>query len=211
MPGRHVTDYQMRLYMKLKTTCPTTVAAARAGISRATAFRIEKDPRLPSQKKVQRDRRRHDPLEGIFDKDVVPLLEGAPGLRPIAIYEEVMRLHPTLHPGVRRTLERRISSWKALYGPEKEVIFRQIHEPGRLWDDVEAGLNDGRRWFVDDHYTLVDSYFFVFWNWGRTDALSFDMAQRFPLWTDIMRRMVERPAVAAALRADGIDVSFAAD
>jgi transposase InsO family protein len=136
MPGRHVTDHQMRLYMKLKTTCPTTLAAAKTGISRATAFQIEKDPRLPSQKKVQRERLRLDPLEDIFDKDVIPLLEASPGLRPIAIYEEVMRLHPTLHPGVRRTLERRISSWKALYGPEKEVIFRQLHEPGRL------GLSD---------------------------------------------------------------------
>jgi hypothetical protein len=37
---------------------------------------------------------------------------------------------------VRRTLERRIRQWRALHGPEREVIFRQTHEPGRL------GLSD---------------------------------------------------------------------
>ena len=33
-------------------------------------------------------------------------------------------------------MQRRVKNWKALYGPEKEVIFRQEHEPGRL------GLSD---------------------------------------------------------------------
>lgn len=132
MPGCHVTDHQMRLYMKLRQTDPVAIAAAKSGTSPATAYRIEKDPRLPSQKKAARGRRRTDPLEDIFDRDVVPLLERAPGIRAVAVYEEMLRLHPTLHPGVRRTLERRISSWKALYGPDREVIFRQTHEPGRL-------------------------------------------------------------------------------
>ena len=34
--------------------------------------------------------------------------------------------------GVRRTLERRIRAWRALHGEEQEVIFRQVHEPGRM-------------------------------------------------------------------------------
>ena len=61
MPGRHVTDHQMRLYMKLRQTDSTAVAAAKASISLATAYRIENDPRLPSQKKPLRGRRRPDP------------------------------------------------------------------------------------------------------------------------------------------------------
>ncbi len=44
MPGRHVTDHQMRLYMKFRQTDTTAVAAAKASISTATAYRIEKDP-----------------------------------------------------------------------------------------------------------------------------------------------------------------------
>lgn len=51
MPGRHINDHQMRLFMKHRSKHSTPVAAAKAGFSRATAYRIEKDPRLPSQKK----------------------------------------------------------------------------------------------------------------------------------------------------------------
>ncbi len=122
--------------MKFRQTNITAVAAAKASISTATAYRLEKDSRLPSQKKAPRGSRRSDPLADIFDAEVVPLLEAAPGIRPVAIFEETMRRHPELGDGVRRTLERRIRSWRAIHGEEQEVIFRQVHEPGRL------GLSD---------------------------------------------------------------------
>lgn len=118
--------------MRYRTTDTVSQASAKAGFSPATGYRMAADPRLPSQTKVPRTRRRPDPLEHIFDAEVVPLLEAAPGLRAIAVYEEMRRRHPELSVGVRRTLERRIRSWRALHGPEREVIFRQVHEPGRL-------------------------------------------------------------------------------
>ena len=117
------------------------LAAARAGFSTATAYRIEADPGRPSEKRKPRGRRRPDPLAGIFEEEIVPLLEANPGLRAVALYEEMMRRHPELHPGVRRTLERRVRAWKAKHGPEQEIIFRQKHEPGRrgLSDFTDAG------------------------------------------------------------------------
>lgn len=121
--------------MKFRQTTTAAIAAAKASISVATAYRIEKDPRLPSQKKAPRDRRRADPIADVFEAEVVPMLKAAPGLRAIAIFEEMIRRHPELG-GVRRTLERRIRSWRAVHGAEHEVIFRQVHEPGRL------GLSD---------------------------------------------------------------------
>jgi hypothetical protein len=104
--------------------------------STATGDRIQSDPRLPSQKKTPRDRRRPDPLEGVWDKEIIPLLEATPDLRAVSVFEEVLRRHPELTPGVRRTMERRIRKWRALSGPERDVIFRQEHVPGRL------GLSD---------------------------------------------------------------------
>lgn len=91
---------------------------------------------MPSQRPQSRGRRRPDPLADIFDKEILPMLEAAPGLRPVAVYEEMVRRHPDLGVGVRRTIERRVRAWRAVYGPEQEVIFRQTHEPGRL------GLSD---------------------------------------------------------------------
>ena len=116
--------------MKFRQNHSIEVAAAKAYISRSTAYRIAQDPRLPSQMAQPRERRRPDPLEHIFETEVVPLLKEASGLRPVAIFDEMLRRHPELSPGIRRTLERRIRSWRALHGAEQEVIFRQMHEPG---------------------------------------------------------------------------------
>jgi hypothetical protein len=126
----------MRLYMKHRLTESVAVAAAKAAISVASAYRIESDRRLASQKQVPRGRRRPDPLAEVFDSEVVPMLQAAPQIRAVAVFEELRRRHPVLAYGVRRTLERRIRAWRAQYGPQREVIFRQVHEPGRM------GLSD---------------------------------------------------------------------
>lgn len=122
--------------MSFRRTNPVPIAAAKAGFSTATAYRIEHDPRPPSSRAIPRGRRRPDPLASIWDSEVVPLLRASPGLRPVALFDEMRRRHPDLGAGIRRTLERRIRSWRALHGPEQEVIFRQVHEPGRM------GLSD---------------------------------------------------------------------
>jgi len=114
----------------------TDVAAAKAGFSSSTGRRLDNDPRLPSQKKKPRGRRRADPLADVWDAEVVPMLTAAPGLRPVTIFEELQRRRPDLGNGIRRTLERRIRTWKAQHGPDQEVMFRQAHEPGR------QGLSD---------------------------------------------------------------------
>jgi hypothetical protein len=101
--GRHVTDHQMRLFMKHRMTAPTPVGAARAGFSSATGYRMARDPRASSEKCPPRERRRPDPLADVLDADVVPMLKASPGLRPVAIPEELLRCHPELGPGIRRT------------------------------------------------------------------------------------------------------------
>src|SRR5436853_6850790 len=122
--------------MKSRQSNAPAIAAAKAGFSTASAYRIEADPWLPSQKKKPRGRRRSGPVAGVWDSEIVPMLEAAPGLRAVAIFEEICRRDPGIALGVRRTLERRIARWRALNGPNRDVIFRQEHEPGRL------GLSD---------------------------------------------------------------------
>ena len=87
------------------------IAAAKAGFSTATAYRIGQDLRLPSQKRAPRGRRRRDPLATVWDSEVVRLLKSAPGVRPLAIFDEVRRRHPDISVGGRRTLERRIRGY----------------------------------------------------------------------------------------------------
>jgi len=94
--------------MSSRPTHATTVAvaSAKAGFSPATGYRIEADPRLPSQKKAPRGRRRPDPLANVWDAEIVPILKAAPGLRAIALLAEIRRRHPEIGPGIRRTLAR---------------------------------------------------------------------------------------------------------
>ena len=122
--------------MTFRQTDGPAVAAAKASISPATAYRFEQDHRLPSSTDKVRTRRRPDPLADFFDAEVIPILKATPDLRAVAIFEEMQRRHPHLSPGARRTLERRIRSWRAEHGADQEVIFRQVHEPGRM------GLSD---------------------------------------------------------------------
>jgi hypothetical protein len=122
--------------MTFRQTDGPAVSAAKASISTATAYRFERDHRLPSSRETPRGRRRPDPLAAFFDAEVVPMLTAAAELRPVAIFDEMRRRHPDLSAGTRRTLERRIRAWRAIHGADQEVIFRQTHEPGRM------GLSD---------------------------------------------------------------------
>jgi hypothetical protein len=80
--------------MSFRQTETASVAAAKAGFSAATAYRIEQDLRLPSQKRSPCGRQRQDPLAAVWDSEVVPLLKSVPGLRPVAIFDEIRRRHP---------------------------------------------------------------------------------------------------------------------
>src|SRR4051812_41745463 len=91
---------------------------------------------MPPRDRPPRGRRRPDPLADVWESEIVGMLRAAPGIRSIAIFEEIRRRHPELGPGIRRTLERRIRMWRAAHGPEQEINFRQEHPPGRL------GLSD---------------------------------------------------------------------
>jgi hypothetical protein len=124
--------------MDIRRTTSQAIAAARAGLSVATARRLEGDPRPPSERREPRHwRTREDPLALVWDSFIVPLLQAAPGLRPVTVLHELDRAFPGAYgERIRRTLERRMRDWRAVHGPEREVMFPQTHAPGRL------GLSD---------------------------------------------------------------------
>jgi len=144
MPSRPVTDQQVQRYMHYRQQHPQAIAAAKAGMSERTARKFERDPKLPSQRKAPRHwRTRPDPLAGLWDEVVVPMLEANPGLRAVTIFEELQDScgAERVPDAVRRTLERRVRGWRARHGPDQEVFFPQEHPPGRmgLSDFTDAG------------------------------------------------------------------------
>ena len=138
MPGRPVTDQQVRLYMQDRPRHTQRVAAARAGFSERTARRLDADPRPPSQRKATRGRTVPDPLAEVWERELLPILEADPSVQAVTLLRHLQGLHPDRFQDdrVRRTVERRVRAWRALHGAPKDVIFRQSPEPGRM------GLSD---------------------------------------------------------------------
>lgn len=138
MPGKHLTDQQIRLYMSERNEGHTqTTAAAKAGVSERTARRIDTGE-LSTQSKPRRQwSTRKDPLSGVWDDVLVPLLEENPELLPMTLLEYLYDNYPDQYDEkILRTLQRRVKSWKAKHGLGKEVMFRQKKIPARL------GLSD---------------------------------------------------------------------
>jgi len=130
-----VTDAQVkRLRKKLMEAKTLETASLAAGMSVRTA-RTWKTGALPSQTKEARDwRTRPDPFAGVWESDVVPLLEADE--KGVLEAKTVIDVLAERHDGKygesqTRTLQRRIREWRALRGPPKEVYFEQRHEPGR--------------------------------------------------------------------------------
>ena len=55
----------------LRRTHSRETAAAKAGFSASTGARVDADPRMPSQKRAPRGRRRPDPLAESWDSEIV--------------------------------------------------------------------------------------------------------------------------------------------
>lgn len=134
MSGKYITDQQVRLYMEFRKQSQTQLAAAaKAGLSERSARRIDKGELTPSPKAKRTWRTRLDPLAQVWDSDLVPLLEMDAELLPATLLEYLCDKYPgDFDNSVQRTLQRRVKAWKIEHGPAKEVMFRQVKQPGRM-------------------------------------------------------------------------------
>ncbi len=138
MSGKAINLEQGKVYMRTRKEGKKQVtAAAKAGISERSGRRIEKGELQPGSKQRRNWRTRIDPFAKVWDSEVVPLLTKNHQLTPITLFEKLQKDHPGEYQDSKlRTFQRRVSEWKALSGPDKEVMFRQEQVVGRM------GLSD---------------------------------------------------------------------
>jgi hypothetical protein len=125
-------DTEVKLYMQERRKGTSQrVAAARAGISERTGRSYERQGKLPSQRKRPHDwSSRQNPFEQDWPW-VIAQLQHDPALQGTTLFALLCEQHPERYrPTQVRTLQRHIAVWKALHGPEQEVIFEQRHTPG---------------------------------------------------------------------------------
>ncbi|CAA9889693.1 transposase (fragment) [Candidatus Methylobacter favarea] len=111
-------------------------AAACAAISELSGGRIEKGERraIPGE---SHGRTCEDPLEAVWQKELVHLLEKEAQLAGLTLWEYLEDEHAgQFFYSVLRTLQRRVKPWKAAQCPDKVVIFRQSVPAG------QQGLSD---------------------------------------------------------------------
>ena len=128
------TDGEVQLMIRERSKGKTLdQAAARAGMSVPTARKYLRAGRLPSQLKAPRTyRTRPDPFAADWPW-IQAQLERDSALQAQTLFALLCDLHPGRYrAGQLRTLQRRIAAWRALHGPDQEVIFEQVHQPGRL-------------------------------------------------------------------------------
>lgn len=86
--GQHITHRQEELYMQHRQQGITQeIAAAKSVISNRTARRIEQSNTLPHAKADRDWRPREDPLEAVWETELVVLLNAKPELTPITLLE----------------------------------------------------------------------------------------------------------------------------
>src|SRR5216117_4014791 len=125
-------DYEVKLYMsERRKGVSQKVAAARTGMSERTARKYEQAGQLSSQLKRPHDwQTRANPFEQDWPW-VVAQLERDPALQGSTLFALLCERYPDRYrPSQMRTLQRHIARWRAVYGPEQEVIFPQRHQPG---------------------------------------------------------------------------------
>jgi Mu transposase-like protein len=131
MPGKRITAKQAEIYMQNRENGSTQpVAAAKAEISERSGRDIENGKWQPKRK--SRDyKTREDQFAEVWESDIIPLLRS--GIkRTTFLFEQLQKRYPgRFKRSAVRTLQRRIQTWQALHGPDKEVMFPQIHEPGQ--------------------------------------------------------------------------------
>lgn len=123
--------------MKARERGDTQVdAAALAQISRRSGQRIEAGDYQPNRGRARDWRTKPDPLAGVWENELEPMLRREPRLKPTTLFEYLQDHYPGQYPKVLRTVQRRVSTWKAIHGPAPEVMFELRHEPGMI------GLSD---------------------------------------------------------------------
>jgi hypothetical protein len=138
MPGNWINAKQVDIYMTSRKSNNTQVlSSVKAGISERSGRAIEQGKRQDPRHKVRHWRTRKDPLQEAWQAELTPMLKQSPSLQAITLLEYLQGQHPGQYPDkLLRTLQRRVKQWRALEGSDKDVIFRQTHEPAR------QGLSD---------------------------------------------------------------------
>jgi glutathione S-transferase len=94
-------------------------------------------------------------------------------------------------------------SFSPLFSPKTPEDYKPVVREliGSRLDLIEKTLSDGRAFLTGETFTIADAYLFVIAGWTRYVGIDLD---RWSHLADFVGRVAKRPAVDAALRAEGL-------
>ena len=106
-------------------------AAMKSGMDRKTAAKYINVGKYPTDLKKPRNwRTRKDPFVEDWP-EMEAMLAEHPKLDAKTLFEDLLRRIPGRYQeGQLRTFQRRVKRWRARKGPDREVFFPQMHQPG---------------------------------------------------------------------------------
>ncbi len=195
--------------MKLITTEPTlAAAAAKAGMSEPTARKYRRRRQLPSQCHTERTyRTRPDPFADVW-KQAEELLKRDASIEAKTIFDYLCRTYEGRFQETQlRTLQRRIKVWRARHGQPQEVMFPQVHTPGRQAQSDFTFMNEldvtvaGQRF---DH--LLYHFCLTYSNW---EAVTICFSESFEsLSSGLQNALWELGALPSQHRTDSLSAAI---
>jgi transposase len=118
------------------------LAAVRAGVSERTARKYEQAGKLPSQmRQLRTHRTRDDPFVDDWPWVEAQIRED-PALQAKTLFALLCAAFPGRYQeGQLRTLQRHMQAWRVRHGPGQEIMFPQVHLPGRMAQSDFTSMN----------------------------------------------------------------------
>lgn len=198
------TKKQLQILFRYSRTLSQEAAAAKAGMSVRTARRYLKEGGQMPEKPEWKWRQTH---KDIFADDWLKLesmLHTDPGLQAQTLMQWLIEENGDKYNWSQlRTLQRRLQRWRALNGPDKEVMFKQKAVPGKQsqsdWTHCDSlNITIGGRPFPHMlfHFMLV---------YSRWETAHVSMAESFEnLTCGYIRAVAELGGVAEEHRTDNL-------
>ncbi len=81
---------------------------------------------------------------------------------------------------------------------EKEIAIRKVSSK---FDYLESILNDGRKFLVENRFSVADAYTFVLVNWANYQSVDLT---KWPNLASYIDHIAARPSTQAAMKAEGL-------
>jgi len=146
------------------------LAAMRAGMDPKTARKYVRGGKLPSELVESRGWRTHEDAFLEHWPELEAMLADSPAFEAKTLVDVLVGKDPDRYDeGQLRTLQRRVKSWRAERGPDKDVVLAQLHRPGEAaqtdftWT-TELAITSAGELFV--HMLRVFVLPYCNWRWA---------------------------------------------